>query len=88
MGVVTIPPLYLLARETYGNKVAIVSSIVMATSPYFIVFSRLGYNNIQALFFTTLTLYWLYIGVQRNSFFYIFLAGGMAGLDLYVLRAG
>lgn len=87
MGVITIPPLYLLTRETYGHKVAIVSSIVMATNPYFIDFSRIGYPTIQSLFFTTLNLYWLYIGVHRKSFFYIFLAGVMAGLGFYTFFA-
>ncbi len=87
MGVITIPPLYLLARESYGHKVAVVSSIAMAASPYFIAFSRIGYPTIQSLFFTTLTLYWLYIGVHRKSFFYIFLAGVMAGLGFYTFFA-
>ncbi len=87
MGVASIPPLYLLAQEAYDRKIAVVSSIAMATSPYFIDFSRLGYNNIQALFFTTLALYWLYIGVQRKSIYYIFLAGSMAGFGFYTFFA-
>ncbi len=87
MGVLAIPPLYLLAREAYSEKIAVVSSIAMATSPYFIDFSRLGYNNIQALFFMTLTLYWLYIGIQRKSSLYLFLAGAMAGMGFYTYFA-
>ncbi len=66
-GVITVVPLYLLARDAFNRKVAVVSSIVLITSPYFLAFSRLGYNNIQALFITVLALYWLYNGLNRNS---------------------
>lgn len=87
MGIAALPPLYLLAREGYGRKVAVVSAIALASSPYFIDFSRLGYNNIQAVFFMTLTLYWLYIGIHRKSSFYLFLAGAAAGLGFYTYFA-
>ncbi len=87
MGMTALPPLYLLTREGYGRKVAVVSAIALASSPYFIDFSRLGYNNIQALFFMTITLYWLYIGLHRKSSFYLFLAGAAAGLGFYTYFA-
>ena len=86
-GVVTVAPLYLLAREAFNRKVAIASCIALILSPYFLVFERLGYNNIQALFITTLTLYWLYIGLKRISGFYLFLAGCAAGLGFYTYFA-
>ena len=82
-GVATVIPLYLLAREAFDRKVAIVASIVLITSPYFLDFSRLGYNNIQALFITVLALYWLYTGLQRSSNLLVFLAGIACGLGFY-----
>jgi 4-amino-4-deoxy-L-arabinose transferase-like glycosyltransferase len=86
-GALTIFPLYLLGRDTFNRKVAIVSCIALAFSPYFLAFARLGYNNIQSLFITTLTLYWLYIGTQRSSIFYLFLAGCAAGFGFYTYFA-
>jgi len=83
MGVLTVIPLYLLAQEAFDRKTAIVSSIVLISSPYFLVFARLGYNNIQALFITVLALYWLYIGLQRSSNLLTFLAGCACGLGFY-----
>ena len=83
MGVATVIPLYLLAREAFDRKVAIVASIVMLASPYFLAFARLGYNNIQALFITVLALYWLYAGLQRGSNLLTFLAGVACGLGFY-----
>jgi 4-amino-4-deoxy-L-arabinose transferase-like glycosyltransferase len=87
MGMLTVPPLYLLAREAFDRRIAVASSVALIVSPYFIDFSRLGYNNIQALFFVTLALYWLYLGVQRRSAFYLLLAGGMSGLGFYTYFA-
>lgn len=87
MGIATVPPLYLLAREAFDRRIAIAASIVLITSPYFIAFSRLGYNNIQALFFTTLTMYWLYTGLFRRSSLFLLLAGITAGLGFYTYFA-
>jgi len=82
-GVITILPLYLFAREAFNRKVAIASSIALIVSPYFLAFARLGYNNVQALFITTLALYWLYTGLNRGSHLYLFLAGCASGLGFY-----
>ncbi len=82
-GVATILPLYLLAHAAFNRKVAIASSIALIVSPYFLAFARLGYNNVQALFITTLALYWLYVGLNRDSHLYLSLAGCAAGLGFY-----
>ncbi|MFZ5820908.1 MAG: glycosyltransferase family 39 protein [Chloroflexota bacterium] len=86
-GLLTVPPLYLLMREMFNRKLAVASAIVLVASPYFIAFSRLGYNNIQALFVTALALYWLYLGLHRKSSLYLYLAGCAAGLGFYVYFA-
>ncbi|MEW6092494.1 MAG: glycosyltransferase family 39 protein, partial [Chloroflexota bacterium] len=63
------------------------SSIALIFCPYFLAFARLGYNNIQSLFITTLALYWLYLGTQRSSVFYLYLAGCAAGFGFYTYFA-
>ena len=83
-GLLTLPPLYLLVREAFNRVIAIVASLILLTSPYFLAFSRLGYNNIQALFVTTLAFYWLYAGLKRKSSLYYYLAGCTAGFGFYV----
>ena len=82
-GIVTIPPLYLLARDGFNRKVAIASSVALIISPYFLAFTRLGYISIQSLFLTTLAVYWLYTGLNRDSHLYLFLAGCASGLGFY-----
>lgn len=86
-GALTVFPLYLLGRDAFNRKVAIASSIALIFSPYFLAFARLGYNNIQSLFITALALYWLYIGMQRSSTFYLLLAGCAAGFGFYTYFA-
>ncbi len=86
-GIAALPPLYLLAREMFERRIAILSSAMLVISPYFIDFSRLGYNNIQALFFTTIALYWLYAGLQRRSALHLYLAGILTGLGFYTFFA-
>lgn len=86
-GSLTVFPLYLLARDAFDRTTAIAGGLALAFSPYFLAFARLGYNNIQSLFITTLTFYWLYTGVQRYSIFYLFLAGCAAGFGFYTYFA-
>ncbi len=87
-GVAAIPPLYLLGREMFDRRVAVAACLAMIGLPYFLAFSRLGYNNIQTLFPVTLSLYFFYLGLKRGSAFYIFLGGCAAGLGYYTYTAG
>ncbi len=86
-GVSAIPPLYLLGRELFDRRVAVVSVLALISAPYFLAFARLGYNNIQTLFIVTLSIYWFYLGYKRSSAFYLLLAGCAAGLGSYTYSA-
>ncbi|MFN8435637.1 MAG: glycosyltransferase family 39 protein [Anaerolineales bacterium] len=86
-GLATVIPLYFFVREAFNRKIAIISCFVLITNPYFIAFSRLGYNNIQALFFTMLSASWLYIGLSRKSNLYLYLTGVASGLGFYTYFA-
>jgi 4-amino-4-deoxy-L-arabinose transferase-like glycosyltransferase len=86
-GVITTIPLYLLALECFNRRVAVVACIIMLTNPYFLSFSRLGYNNIQALFPVVASIYLFVLGLRRSSYFYFWLAGLAAGLGFYTYSA-
>jgi 4-amino-4-deoxy-L-arabinose transferase-like glycosyltransferase len=79
-------PLYLLTRELFDRRTAIVANVMMIANPYFLAFARLGYNNIQALFPVTFCIYFLILGLRRNNRFYLWLAG-LAGLGFYTYFA-
>src|SRR5258706_1355259 len=86
-GLLTIFPLYLLARELFDRQVAVVSCVILITSEYFLAFSRLGYNSSQTLFPVTLALYFIVMGVKRHSLLYFYLGGCAVGLGFYTYTA-
>ena len=83
----TTVPLYLLARELFDRRTAIAANVMMVVNPYFLSFARLGYNNSQVLFPITLCIYFLVLGLRRDSRFYLWLAGLTAGLGFYTYFA-
>ena len=86
-GSLTIIPFYLLAREWFDRRVAIVAALIMISSPYYLSFARMGYNNSQALFPVVLSLYFWSLGYRRNSTLYYWLAGLASGLGFYTYTA-
>ncbi|MBI5295850.1 MAG: glycosyltransferase family 39 protein [Chloroflexi bacterium] len=82
-GVFTIVPLYLLARDAFNRRLAILAALAMLGLPFFLVFSRLGYMISQPIFILTLTLYLLQHGLRKESALYLYLAGLAAGLGFY-----
>lgn len=83
----TIIPLYLLARELFDRRAAVSAGVMMIANPYFLTFARLGYNNSQALFPVTLCIYFLVLGMRKNSLLFLWLAGLTAGLGFYTYYA-
>ncbi len=86
-GILSVIPLYLLARDLFDRRTALISGLLLVTLPYFIAFERLGYNNIQAVLPVTLALYLLYLAIQRESVFYFAFSGLIAGLGFYTYTA-
>jgi 4-amino-4-deoxy-L-arabinose transferase-like glycosyltransferase len=85
--VAAAPPTYLLARELFTRRVAVLSTALMLVTPFFLAFERLGYNNAQAILPVVLALYLLYAGWQRGSLLYLVLSGIAAGLGFYTYTA-
>jgi 4-amino-4-deoxy-L-arabinose transferase-like glycosyltransferase len=86
--VFTVIPLYLLARDLFGRGVGIISALVLLVTPYFLAFSRLGYNNSQSIFIVTLCIWLVYTGSKKGSAFFSFLGGVVAGLGFLTYTAG
>ena len=80
----TVIPLYLLGREWFSRRTAVAACLLLVVNPYFLSFARLGYNNSQALFPVVLSVFLFVRGLRGNSYFYLWLAGIMAGLGYYV----
>lgn len=84
---ITVIPLYLLTHELFDRRTAITANVLMIANPYFLTFSRFGYNNSQSLFPVTLCIYFLVMGIRKNSRLYLWLAGLTAGLGFYTYFA-
>jgi hypothetical protein len=83
----TIAPLYFLARSIFGRTAAFVSVVVFFSSPYLLAFGRMGYNNMQALPPLVLSALLGLAALQRRSAFLFFGAGVAAGLGFYAYPA-
>jgi 4-amino-4-deoxy-L-arabinose transferase-like glycosyltransferase len=81
-------PTYFLALDLFGRRVAVLASLTMIVTPFFISFARMGYNNSQAIFPVVLAFYLLHLAVQRWSLFYFILSGIAVGLGFYTYSAG
>ncbi len=78
-------PVYLVGREWFNRRTAVIAALVMVANPYFLIYARLGYNNAQALFPVALSIYFWAQSIKRSSLFYCWIASaiGMAGFYTY-----
>ena len=86
--VLSVIPLYLIGRDFFNRWVGIIASLIFISSPWLLSFARLGYNNSQAILFVTLCIWFFYLGLKKNSLFYIFLGGAVAGLGFLTYTSG
>lgn len=84
----TVIPLYFIGRDLFNRWVGFIAALTYISSPYLLSFARLGYNNSQAILFVTLCIWLFYLGLKKNSLFFIFTGGVVAGLGFLTYTAG
>src|SRR3972149_6859742 len=68
LGVLTVLVIYLLVKELFKNKkLALISSLFLAISPWHIHFSRGGWEVSVATFFITLGLYFFVKAIRKSN---------------------
>jgi mannosyltransferase len=80
VGVLTIPILYLPIRKLFGSSVALVSVLLLAVSPWHVMWSQNGRFYAALMLFSALALLVFYVGLERNRPAYLF-----AGLAIFYL---
>jgi 4-amino-4-deoxy-L-arabinose transferase-like glycosyltransferase len=80
IGILSVPILYFPVRKMFGTAVAIVTSLLLATSPWHLVWSQSGRFYALLLLFYTLALLTFYIGMEQNKFGYLVLSLILMGL--------
>jgi 4-amino-4-deoxy-L-arabinose transferase-like glycosyltransferase len=93
VGTVTVPLLYLFARDLWGRRTALLATALLATYDYHIHYSRLGANNVWDPLFVLLALWALDRGMvtatsehadSQAKAYRSFLAVGLVlGLSIY-----
>ena len=83
VGSATIPIVFFLVRRLTTTRLAVITAVLLATYHYHIHFSRLGSNQIADPFFLTLSLLFLYRGLDRHRLSDWALSGMVSGLALY-----
>lgn len=88
LGALTVPALYLLAREIADRTTAAMAALVLLTFPPQLHYSRLALNNIADPLFGTLALALLIRGVRTRRRFDYVLAGASLGFTQYFYEGG
>jgi 4-amino-4-deoxy-L-arabinose transferase-like glycosyltransferase len=83
VGIVTIPALYLAARELFTPAVGIMAAFLLAVNRWHIVLSRSGFRVILLPLFVILLLYALVRALRTGRLFDFGLAGLVLGLGLH-----
>ncbi len=69
---------YFLGRRMFGSMVGFFGGVILATSPEFIILSRVVVHDISLVFFVTLALFFFYLGLtsenHRKAYFFLFYA--------------
>ncbi len=87
-GALTVPALYLLARELFDRTTAILAGLVLLTFPPNLHYSRLALNNIADPLFGTLALALLARALRTRQRWAYALGGVMLGLTQYFYEGG
>jgi len=74
-GCVGVLFLYLLVRNIFDDKTAIIAALIWGLNPTYVFFSNMYYSNIPAVTFSIIALYCFHKGIQTGKNVYIGCAG-------------
>jgi len=80
--VATVALIYKVGNEFLGRKTALIASLLYSISPLVISYSRSSWNPNLMPFFSLLTLYALYIAVEKNKIHLFLLVGFLLGITI------
>jgi uncharacterized membrane protein len=81
-GLLTLVFIYLLARELFDLRIAVLSVFFLAVMRWHVNFSRFGMHGAFMPLFATATVYFLVRGLRGHGFLNFMAAGVMAGVGL------
>ncbi len=82
-GVLTVLGLFLLTRVLWGDRIALLSSYMMAISFWAVNFSRIGFRAIMLPFVLVWAFYFFWSGILKQNKYLIIIAGLIYGLGFH-----
>ncbi|MBI2674422.1 MAG: glycosyltransferase family 39 protein [Candidatus Yanofskybacteria bacterium] len=82
-GVLSVVGLYFLVKELFDEKLAAISSFLLAVSFWHVLVSKLGAKDIFTSFALIFAFYFIWHGLKYNRIFNFFLAGLFLGAGFY-----
>lgn len=84
IGILSVVTFFFLVKMLFKQSVAIIASILLATSHWWIASARSGIINIQTVPPAILAFYFLFKGIKENNNYYFFITGFFTSLGLYL----
>lgn len=81
-GLATVLLLYKFTRDALGIWPAFFASLLYATAPLIVRYSRSSWNPNPLPFFALLLIYYLYLGLNKRKLMYFLLAGACFGIAI------
>jgi 4-amino-4-deoxy-L-arabinose transferase-like glycosyltransferase len=78
---------YAFLKNIFRKNLALMAAVLLSGSHYLMSFSKIGYNNPQALFTLSITLWAASYAVKSKQYAAFFLLGIVTGINLYVYPA-
>lgn len=88
IGLMIIAVTYVFVRSMYSKRVALAAAFMLLANPYFLILNRISFPTNQSILFPLIAVFMLYKAWQRDSLFYLSLAGIFSGLGFYVYPPG
>lgn len=82
LSVATVWFIYKIGTDFFSKKAGLLGAVLYALSPLVIIYSRSSWNPNVMPFFTILTLYTLYKGIQRKNTWLVVFSGFLFGIDI------
>ena len=73
--VLSVVLVFYIGKELYDEKVGLLAAFLMATFPMAVIYSLTMSDNLPMMFFSSLAMYLLLVGIKRNSRKHLFLSG-------------
>ena len=83
VGTATVPLLYLMLREMFDRRVALVGAAVLAVLHFHVHYSRVDFTSAYDALFAVLVLYFAFRAMRTGALWYFALTGLIAGLILH-----